>query len=70
MDGKKLLTFEDVVNFYSIKPHGLRHLLRHRLIPFIRLGRGRGRIYFSPDDLDHWIKERKIKVYNGGVKHG
>ncbi|MDA2920645.1 helix-turn-helix domain-containing protein [Desulfobacterota bacterium AH_259_B03_O07] len=57
---KKLLNFQDVVEIYSIKPLGLRWLIRTRQIPFVRLGTGRGRIYYDPVDLDSWIKKSKI----------
>ncbi len=62
---KKLLNFHDVVERYSIKPLGLRWLIRTRQIPFVRLGTGRGRLYFDPVDLDLWINERKIALYSG-----
>jgi len=62
MSVEKLLTFDEVVERYKIKKWGLRHLIRQRTIPIVRIGTGRGRIYFDPTDLDNWINENKIKI--------
>ena len=67
MEDKKLLSFKDVLARYSFKPWGLRHRIRMRTIPFVKLYRS---IYFDPKDLDKWIEEHKIKpVEMGGKKN-
>ena len=62
MSEERLLTFEDVVEQYHFKPHGLRWLIRTRQIPIVRIGKKR--IYFDPDDLSKWVHERKVPVRN------
>jgi len=55
----KLIDFNAVVKTYSFKPWGLRHRIRKRQIPFVKIGR---KIYFDPADLDRWVDSKKIKV--------
>lgn len=50
-------------NYPALKPWGVRHLIRLRRIPIIKIGR---RIYFDPDDIREWIE--KMKIPAGGVK--
>lgn len=38
---------------------GLRWLVRTRRIPIVRVGNGRGRIYFSPEEVRAWIEKQK-----------
>lgn len=65
---KRLLNFKEVVQRYSFKPWGLRWLIRTRAIPIVRIGTGRGRIYFDPEDLERWKNNRKIFPENGGKR--
>ncbi len=58
---KRLLDFKEVVRRYSFKPWGLRWLIRTRQIPLVRLGTGRGKIYFDLQDLEQWIESHKIQ---------
>jgi len=46
-------------NYPALKPWGVRHLIRLRRIPIIKIGR---RIYFDPDEISSWISEHKIPV--------
>ncbi len=46
-------------NYPALKPWGVRHLIRLRRIPIIKIGR---RIYFDPDDIREWIEGKKIPV--------
>lgn len=62
MTDEKLLDFKTVCERYHFTSNALRWLLRYRRIPFVRIGRGRGRIYFDPEDLRNWIEENKIKA--------
>jgi len=66
MSEEKLLDFKTVVDRYHFKPWGLRHLIRNRAIPLVKISTdgGRGRIFFDPKELDRWIEERKIPVQN------
>jgi len=68
MTEEKLLDFKTVVTRYNFKPYGLRHLIRHRAIPIVKISTdgGRGRIFFDPKDLEKWINSRKIPVQKGG----
>jgi len=59
---EKLITFNEVLERYKFKKWGLRHLMRNRAIPLVKIGTGRGRIYFDPKDLDDWINQNKIKT--------
>lgn len=65
MSQQKLLDFKTVLERYSFKPWGLRHRIRVRQIPFVKIGRS---IYFDPEDLDRWIEEKKIKPITQGGK--
>ena len=67
MSEEKLLDFKTVVDRYHFKPWGLRHLIRNRAIPIVKISAsgGRGRIYFDPIELEKWIDDRKISVQNG-----
>jgi len=62
MTEEKLLDFQTVVARYNFKPHGLRHLIRNRAIPIVKISAsgGRGRIFFDPKELDKWISQRKV----------
>ncbi len=67
MNEERLLDFNTVVKRYSFKPWGLRWLIRTRKIPIVRIGTGRGKIYFDPQDLEKWIESHKIEpIENGG----
>jgi hypothetical protein len=68
MGDKKLLNFQDVVERFSIKPWGLRWLIRTRQIPLVRIGTGRGKIYFDPLDLEEWVETHKIPAQSRGKK--
>lgn len=45
---------------------GIRWLVRARRIPFVRIGEGKGKIYFDPSELKNWIESQKIPVRGGG----
>jgi hypothetical protein len=66
---KRLLDFNEVVKRYSFKPWGLRWLMRTRAIDgMVRVGNGRGRIYFDPIVLEQWIKRHTIPTAKMEVK--
>ena len=48
-------------NYPALKPWGVRHLIRTRSIPIIKLRR---RIYFDPAEIEAWIDSKKIPVRN------
>lgn len=52
-------------NYPALKPWGVRHLIRTRRIPIIKLGR---RVYFDPAEIDAWINSQKIPA--GSVRNG
>ncbi len=47
-------------NYPALKPWGVRHLIRTRRIPIVKLGR---RIYFDPAEIDAWIEGNKVPAY-------
>ena len=49
-----------VENYPVLTTWGVRHLLRHRKIPFVRFT-SNGRIYFDPQEIARWIEEHKVK---------
>lgn len=63
MSIEKLLTFDEVLERYKFKYWGLKNLVRKRAVPFVRVGVGRGRIFFDPSDLDIWIEKNKVKQF-------
>ena len=69
MSEEKLLTFQEVVERYKFKPGGLRWLMRTGGIDgMVRIGKGRGRIYFDPIDLERWKEMHKNRSYNRGER--
>jgi predicted DNA-binding transcriptional regulator AlpA len=60
-NNKKLLNINDMVEIYGFKPWGIRHRVRMRTIPFIKLNRS---IYFDRGDIEKWLEEHKIKARN------
>ena len=67
MAQNRLLNFQMVCQLYGFKPWGLRHRIRTRQIPFVKLGKS---IFFDPEDLDRWIEENKIPVHREGKNGG
>lgn len=66
MNQEKLLDFKTVCDRYHFKPWGLRHRIRLRQIPIVKIGRS---IYFDPADLEKWIQDHKIPIEEyGGSK--
>lgn len=64
LNQEKLLDKKTVIERYHFKKFGLEWLIRTRQIPVVKIGSGRGRIYFDPQDLDEWINKQKIKTIN------
>lgn len=62
MSNEILWNFKTTCEKLQISEHGLRWRIRKRQIPFIKIGEGRGKIYFSPVDLESWIMSRKINM--------
>jgi len=58
MKEEKLLTFDDVIERYKFKVHGLRWLIRTRQIPIVKIGKKR--IYFDPEQLEDWKKKQSL----------
>jgi len=44
-------------HYPALKLWGVRHMIRNRKIPLIKLGR---RVYFDPEEIELWISEHKI----------
>lgn len=47
-------------NYPALKHWGVRHLIRNRKIPIVKIGR---RIYFDPQDIADWKEQNKIKLF-------
>jgi len=65
MNQERLLDFKTVCKRYNFKPWGLRHRIRLRQVPFVKLGRS---IFFDPTDLEKWIQGHKIPIAKSGGK--
>jgi len=63
MEEQLLWDFNQACTKLNKTPWGLRHLIRVRGIPIVRIGR---KIYFDPVELRKWIEEQKIPVQKGG----
>jgi len=48
-----------LVHYPAFKEWGVRHLIRYRRIPLVKIGK---RIYFRPERIDEWIRENEIKI--------
>jgi predicted DNA-binding transcriptional regulator AlpA len=60
---EKLLDKKTVMERYHLKKWSLDWLIRTRRIPgIVRIGRGRGRFYFKPNELDAWIERNTINI--------
>jgi len=64
---EKLLDKKTVIERYHFNKWSLEHLIRTRAISgMVRIGSGRGRIFFDPVELDKYIEARKIPMQKGG----
>jgi len=69
IEDEKLLDKETVMRRYHLKKWSLEWLIRTRKIDgIVRLGKGKGRIYFDPADLETWIEKNKLKNSQMGGK--
>jgi len=66
MSNERLLDKKTVMQRYHFNKWGLEHLIRTRAISgMVRIGNGRGRIFFDPVELDKYIEERRIPMQKG-----
>jgi len=69
MSKERLLDKKTVIERYHFNKWQLEHMIRTRTAPgMIRIGSGRGRIFFDPVELDKYIEERRIPMHKGGEK--
>lgn len=68
MADELLWNFEETRRQLGKTTWGLRWLVRLREIPVVRIGRGRGKIYFDPADVRAYIERNKIPAQNGSGK--
>jgi hypothetical protein len=65
MDTELLWSFEDTRKRLKKTKWGLRWLIRLHALPIVRIGKGRGKIYFDPEDVKAYIQKQKIPAQNG-----
>ena len=59
---EKLLKIQDVAEAFGVAKGTVNHWCQKREIPFIRLPKG---IRFRADEIDAWLKRKKVKVQCG-----
>jgi len=60
MNTERLWDLKQLLEHYpAFKLWGVRHLLRYRKIPSVRIGK---RIYFRPERIEKWIEEHEISI--------
>ena len=57
-----LLSVREAADFLGLKPVTIYKYINSRSIPFIKIGR---RVLFEPEDLESWLKDKKIPVIGG-----
>ena len=57
-DHNRLLTFEEVCSLLQVKPSILYAWCTKGIIPHLRVGR---LLRFSQQDLDGWLKKRRVQ---------
>lgn len=62
---KFLWDFSTACERLDMSPGALRWKIRMRQIPIVRIGKGRGRIYFNPEKIAEWIRQNEIPPQNG-----
>jgi len=55
---EKLLTVDEVAKVLSVKKSTVYQWVHLRLIPHIKVGRF---VRFKEEDIERWLKERKVK---------
>jgi len=66
---EKLLDKKSVIERYHINKWSLEYLIRTRAIGgMVRIGSGKGRIFFDPVELEKYIESRRIPMQQGGEK--
>lgn len=60
LERELLWDFETTRKQLKKTPWGLRWLIRLRVLPIVRIGKGRGKIYFDPEDIKAYIQKQKI----------
>jgi hypothetical protein len=65
MERELLWDFETARQQLKKTKWGLRWLIRLRVLPVVRIGKGRGKIYFDPEDIKSYIQKQKIPAQNG-----
>lgn len=70
MDRELLWDFETTRKQLGKTPWGLRWLIRLRVLPIVRIGKGRGKLYFAPEDIKAYIQKQKIPAQNGEKENG
>lgn len=66
MSEELLWNFETARQALGMTENALRWRIRTRSIPgIVKIGRGRGKIYFRPDALKNWVKKNTIQPQGG-----
>lgn len=60
----KLLTISEVTEITRLSKASLYAYVAAKKIPYVKLG---ARVLFSPDELQDWIDQRKVKAIGGKI---
>lgn len=58
----RLVNRAGAAEYLGLSEDVIRGLVYRRQIPFVKIGEGRGRLYFDVRDLDRWIAEHKVSA--------
>ena len=66
-DQEKLIDKETVKRRYCFRRSTLNWLIRTRQIPgIVRIRKGKGVLYFDPQEIDAWVQKNKLKYTQKG----
>jgi excisionase family DNA binding protein len=55
----RLLSIAQLAERWGWRPQALYRLIAARAIPYVRIGTGRGRIYFEEAAVEQWLEARR-----------
>lgn len=58
----RLLKIDAAADHLGLSRDQLRGLVYRRQIPFVKIGEGRGQLFFDVQQLDRWISEHTIEA--------
>lgn len=59
---EELYTVEDVATVLGLRPQQIYTMLRNKILPFIRIGNGRGVVRIKQSDLEEYMKHGNKRV--------